>query len=105
MAGPVWRKCLLVDIARPFYRRTHGRSGTRIVCGPIPRAGGSCRESWKLMAFASLQAQLSAFPTRRRSVPGRQPINSFLSRSLRTAVALLEELLRRLTRSVDFAVN
>ena len=58
-----------------------------------------------MMAFASLQAQLSAFPTRRRSVPGRQPINSFLSRSLRTAVALLEELLRRLTRSVDFAVN
>src|ERR1019366_7321274 len=38
MAGPVWRKCLLVDIADPFYRRAHSLGGTRFVAvhqGPV----------------------------------------------------------------------
>src|SRR5215831_16555445 len=80
IAGPVWRKCLLVDIARPFYRRTHGGSGTRIVYGHFRVPAPPRAKSWKLMArmalhFATGGTYLHS-ATRQRAVPGTA-IDSF----------------------------
>src|ERR1039457_276849 len=57
MAGPLWRKCLLVDIAGPFYRRTHalGGAGAVAACGgylggvsgaPQPFSAGAGQETY-----------------------------------------------------------